>query len=368
MDVVARLDHLAFQMKMAQADLNEILEVLDSLRELDKNLTTLEVGFAERYSAITPVDPDILNQLDVYKKAVDGHSKAEEAKKALEALLAIHPDEKAAQRALYEAERMVIKYKKHMEAAKTIISKAAKKTMPPAFKKLVNDVQKKIADRLVRPEDLEMIPWQNQVDIYLERHRPPMKGVAYSVAFLLPNVDQHYEEWDGNAGREVRKTRKVKLRWDISESFFGSTGGVPFNVWKADYRNGTITSVDQVVDEFLKDLRGWSGLKGEGDATTRRKATAQAIASALMAIARSESRYETEGPDINATATHIHVGYRRYDKEPEDRARNQHVIDREIPAVRKRIDAALAPYQSQIAQVGFGLGDKGWVGIDVSLK
>lgn len=374
MSIASKLDSIAYRVRMAGADLPDIIEALKSLRILDQSLDGLEQSFEARFeerlaASVPTIDPEIKNQIDAYSKAKEGLEKSKIAKKALEELLKVLPDEKAATRALEEANRLVGKYERHIEAGKKIISTAAKKTMPPHLKKMTNDVAKLVKDRLADPDALEITPWQEEVKVYQDRWTSTM-GVGYTVLFKVPNVDSKYEEYD-ERDRPVWKVKKVSKVWVLKESFLMAVapGTAPPLYASNDHGNIQAASAKVVADHFLQTLTGWSGLKGEDDSRKRREGVSAAISSILNGVIRKWGKgYGTETPRWDANFLVVEAGLSRYGKEPEDRYHMQETIDREISQMYKEIEAALKPYAAFKPKVVVGLGDKGYVEISVEIK
>lgn len=373
MSFTDKLSSIAYRIRMAGADLSEIIDSLKALQVLDRSLDGLEQAFESRFEerfAATPIDPEIKNQLDVYKKAKEGLEHAKAAKAALENLMKIHPEEKAAQRAMEEAERLVGKYVRHMEAGKKIISTAAKKTMPPGLKKMTNDVAKLIKDRLADPDGLVITPWQGEVKIYQDRYNSTM-GVGYSVSFQVKDVDAEYEEYDSN-GRAVWKTRKKTVVWSLFENFIMAVtpGQSPPLTAKAETSGDRkeATSAKEVADFFLKSLVGWSGLKGEDESRKKRDAVAGAIGSILGNLCRKWGSKGADSPEWDANFLQVTCSFRRYAKESEDRYSQRDLIEKEMVQVRKELEASLKPYAASNPQISIGGGEKGWVGISISIK
>lgn len=164
------------------SSLNSLLVQLDTLRELDANLSAIEEDFGVHYPGVlrrasrwtthsaaldAAFTTEVTSQGEVLGKAREGLKGAKLIQEQVANVLKQYPDDKTAARVLADAETMVGRFERHEAAAAKVIRTLAKKQMPDALKKYAAKVEKLISTRLVDPEKMQVIPWVMKSSVYV---------------------------------------------------------------------------------------------------------------------------------------------------------------------------------------------------------
>ena len=324
------------------------LDNLSDLAELTENAQEIIDGFNLHYASgrVAGMDPQIASEYAIHTKVTEGQKLADQTVKAMENLVKLFPEETKYAKALADARKMLDKLTKQVEASKKIIRTFAKKVAPKALTDLSKKIEAKIKSRLIDPSQVETFFTQNT----------DYQGNVQSffvVKALVGGTELH------PAALWIKELVTGAPGITMSTAFFD--GGGPYG----DYPIRKPATVDGALEMFLEAAKGWKNVKGEAEGQAARAGTAQAIANTLNKTItesakpspdsrRVEGDYRGDLPKEGAYS----VGEARYDE----------MVREEISRARKRVDAALVSYKSQIANVGIQPEEKGWVYITVTLK
>lgn len=330
-------------------DIRELMNTLNDLAELDENLSEYEDHVWSKFAATST---DVTNHLDALTKATEGIKQAKEVLKASQSLVDMFPDDKTAPRAVQAAEVMIGRFERHAEEARKIIRQIAKKELPADLKKAAAALKKALANRLVNPSDLQEIPWVGRTfghdeigiyQVYLVVAVPgkdAKRGILLEQRLYAPNAR-------GYALRDVMV-------------YTGSMGS---------FSNPKPYNLNNAVASFAEVLQGWSGLKGEAEATKGREQVAKQIAEVLYYWMRSVAtdgydKVEITNGGLYVTG-HIRMGtrwesYSEWDADEGESKQRQTLTQN----LKSRLDS-LMPH---IKRVSVNYGEKGHWDIDISLK
>ncbi len=206
---------------------------------------------------------------------------AQQVAKSVEEILKFFPEDKTALRAKSDAEVMIKRFQKHEADAHKIIETLSKKVLPETLK-MAKAAAKLIEERLVNPDHLRIIPWQSDV----------FKAVVFQMVFTI----------DRKADPPPPQSAKLILEED--------TGKTVGPMIYGQFGQSKPATARDFADAFLKNLQGWRGLKGEGEAIDGRKAIAEQIKRALDS-AMGRLRYsDLEGATISHDNREIEASYR----------------------------------------------------------
>lgn len=354
----------------AEPELQEALRDLEELRELDQNLDHIESAFELHFhlasrdarliihrgepSWVMPetrtgalLDPTVKTQLDVLKKAMEGLKAAEEVAKSTGRILELYPEDKTALRAKKDADTMVERFQKHAEAARKIVRTISSKAMPPALKKLGEAAGKIIADRLVDPSKLQVVPWMSETweknvlyQMLLRIKSPELKDYVFS-----DKVDVTIVVDSGSLEGPRLSNEGSPLKGELSPR--------------------------TLAERMFGQLKGWPGLKGETEATESRKKHVSTIADVMKSTARQLGT-DSGNPEISRDLRTITMDYRSHlPKEGASEVGESLYYDmvrEEIKRAKGAFERNLAPWKDQIESLSYSDGEKGWIYTTATLK
>ena len=346
---------------LKQAPLGDVLDLLESLKALDENLTNVEDTFSLHYAAVT--NPEVASQVTVLIKAREGLVKARGAQQLLEKLVVSFPEDKGVGRALAEATKIVERFTKHVEVASTIIRKISKKETPDALKKLSAQVATAIRARLIDPDQLDVFAWQREAQNYSTRVIGVQHQVRFRVTYMVP----------AGSGFDAKPyERKVDLV--LMESTVADAPGVQMAAaLNGEHPYQTVPATKAgAVDLFLKYVEGWQNVKGESEGASGRLPKAGAILTALSSVLSRLG--DTYGNKATVSADFRTVeGSTRMDELPRGESgieewRYNEMIDEGTARAKKAVESALASYMKDIAKIEYNTGEKSWMYVSVTLK
>lgn len=324
------------------------LDNLADLAELVENAQEIIDGFNLHYASkrVAGTDPQIASEYEISKKLTEGQKLADQTVEAMKNLVKLFPEEPKYAKALADAQKMLEKLRKQLEASRKIIDTVAKKLAPKALIEFSKKLVAKIKSRLIDPSQIETFFDQDKY-VYLD------KIDAYFVV-KAPAHGGYFYLW---IKEQVAGTPGIEMgsNWERR---------APFE-WKP-------ATVDGAVDMFFGKVKGWNNVKGEAESQSARSSTAKSIASAINGVTRRLSSYGQEAAQISPDFYTVEGAYRgnlpkggaySVGKYEYERMENE-----EVAHVRKVVDAALAPYKSQIADVDITPEEKSWMYITVTLK
>lgn len=323
------------------------LDNLADLAELVENAQEIIDGFNLHYASkrVAGTDPQIASEYEISKKLTEGQKLADQTVEAMKNLVKLFPEEPKYAKALADAQKMLEKLRRQLEASEKIIHTVAKKIAPKALTEFSKKLVAKIKSRLIDPSQIETFFDQDKY-VYLDKID----------AYFVVKAPEH--------GPYLWIKEQVAGTPGIEMGIYGQKGRAPFE-WKP-------ATVDGAVDMFFGNVKGWNNVKGEAESQSARSSTAKSIASAINGVTRRLSSYGQEAAQISPDFYTVEGAYRgnlpkggaySVGKYEYERMENE-----EVAHVRKVVDAALAPYKSQIADVDITPEEKSWMYITVTLK
>lgn len=331
------------------------LDNLSDLAELTENAQEIIDGFNLHYASgrVAGLDPQIASEYQILTKVTEGQKLADQTVKAMENLVTLFPEEPKYAKALADARKMLEKLTKQLDASKKIIRTVAKKVAPKALTEFSKKLEAKVKSKLIDPSQIET--FFTQGDDYRARSiagffvvkalvaNPQLTGELQPVAIWIKEL--------------VAGTPGVSMG-------VGYHGRQPYD-WKP-------ATVEGAVEMFLEAVKGWKNVKGEAESQSARSGTAKSIASAIDGVTGRLSSYGQDDAKISPDFRRVEGAYRS--SLPKEGAYSvgeyeyERMVADEIARARKAVDAALAPYKSQIAGVRLYDGEKSWIYIEVTLK
>jgi hypothetical protein len=326
------------------------LDNLSDLAELTENAQEIIDGFNLHYASgrVAGMDPQIASEYAILTKVIEGQKLADQTVKAMENLVKLFPEETKYAKALADARKMLEKLAKQVDASKKIIRTFAKKVAPKALTDLSKKIEAKIKSRLVDPSQVETFftqsaDYQGNVESF------------FVVKALVGGSDLR------PAALWVKELVTGTPGITMSAAF---DGGGPYGGWEP-------ATVEGALETFLESVKGWKNVKGEAESQSARSGTAKSIASAIDGVTRRLSSYGQDAATVSSDFRRVEGAYRS--SLPKEGAysvgeyRYDRMVQEEISRARKSVDAALAPYKSQIANVRL-YGGESWIYIEVTLK
>jgi len=304
------------------------------------DVSTLVQRVADRHlartvSAAVPKDPNAAN--GILLSTLQARKQVEAAKTSLEAALRALPTDKAIPAILKSLEKVFKDFDRDIEVARKIIRTDSKTSLSEPLKKLSAAITRGIKAQLVDPKNLKVIPWKERGDLM----------IVWRVTD--PGVPNH------NKKAEV--------------SIVESQGHI---LLRRGYNTDPVKSPKQVVEAFLDQLQGWPGVKGEENKNAIRKIHAEQIATALNLALRRMGGYDLNKAEISRNLREVEGAYRS--DLPKEGAYEtgeyeyQRMVENEIGAFRKVLDAALKPYMKDIKDIRVDDGEKSWIYASIELK
>ena len=343
-------------------ELQEVQEGLMDLAELSANLDAIEGAFDKHFAGVrtaADLDPQIKSQQEMLSKAKEGRKAAQQMVENVLAILKVFPDDKAALKAKIEADKMVERFDKHAQAAFKIVSTLARKALPASLKKEAAKAVTIIQGRLVNPNALDAIPWQSEATEWIPAtssygRDQSVKVVQFQVVLRITDP-----------------TLDAVIRKGVHDRIMFESTGKPGVRDGGSYR-GEPTNAQDFAAAFLKDLVGWTGLKGEAEAQSKRGPIAKAIAHAITEGASRLSYSDHDPVEIAKDGRQVSITYRSdLPKEGNhgiDEDRYRKMVDAEFTRAKKTIEALLSTYKSSIEKTEYHLEEKGWISIEVYIK
>lgn len=327
------------------------LDNLSDLAELTENAQEIIDGFNLHYASgrVAGMDPQIASEYAILTKVIEGQKLADQTVKAMENLVKLFPEETKYAKALADARKMLDKLAKQVEASKKIILTFAKKVAPKALTDLSKKIEAKIKSRLIDP---------SQVDTFFTQGADHLGNVEsfFVVKALVGGSDLRPAAlWVKELVNAPRLTLSMGIGYD---------GRIPYG-WG-------LATVEGALETFLESVKGWKNVKGEAESQSARSGTAKSIASAIDGVTRRLSSYGQDAAKVSPDFRRVEGAYRS--SLPKEGAYEvgeyeyERMVQNEIARARKAVDAALAPYKSQIANVSLHDGEKSWIYIEVTLK
>lgn len=352
---------LSYVRKLSSDTLSEILSDIEKLSELDMSLDTLEGSFSRHFPGVLTAsvgipDADVKSQHEALGKARQGLKAAKEMKAQVANILSAYPEDKTALRALSDTEKLIISFEKHEKAAAKILRTIASKQMPKALAAYAKKVETVLKSKFVDPDQLDVIPWINPEPYCSVKDQwgkvRSVAGFRFSVVFqvIIPSLFNY----DGG-----------KFRMSAVEESVGDSGvTITSSNSSSLNRNG---GPELFIAEFLGNLKGWSGIKGEAETNVTRLKDANQIAAVLKSVASRVGGSNVE-VTVDKAGTSVSVGFRtylrgedygEYDESWSEEGRRNY----KIPA-----EKALAPYKDKISRFSLTYSEKGYWNFDVDLK
>jgi hypothetical protein len=330
------------------AVLSKALDNLADLAELSANAQEIIDGFNLHYASgrVAGLDPQIASEHQILRKVTEGKKLADQTVKAMKNLVKLFPEETKYAKALADAQKMLDKLTKQVDSSKKIIRTIAQKVAPKALTDFSKKIKTKIKSKLLD---------SSQIETYFTQ------GADYQSPFESFFVVNALV-----GGTELRPT----ALW-IKELVTGTPGlsmSVAFDGGFPQYYSWKPATLDGAIEMFFENVKGWKNVKGEAEGASARKGTAEAVA---RAIRRTLSGM-VEDPEISSDARTIEGAYRS--NLPREGAYDvgeyeyEEMVQDEIARYRKKLDPALAPFKSQIANVSVHDGEKSWIYVTVTLK
>ena len=358
-------------------DLSEVFAELGVLQELSSNLSSLEQSFDQHYPNMlrlaAMIDPEVVSQGEALKKAMEGLKAATEIKERIALILKAYPEDKTAARSLVDAETMISRFEKHTDNARKVIRTIAKKQMPPALKAYAAKVEKIVAPRFFKEEDLKVIPWVSAGREYITGKDRWDKGgfvdcLVFSYVFRVDGLPPYARESDMDPN-DARYTKPRTIQLTVSESTAGAPGTRISTSDLGSYaQDDPKQGPEWFAANFLDRLRGWSGLQGEGVATKARKDTADQIASALSSVARRFSHGGQVEKSVDSTGLTTEITFRTDVRSEDYGEYNETWRDIGEKQYKVPADKVMAPFKDKIRSFSLGYGEKGYWTYHVQLK
>jgi len=273
----------------------------------------------------------------------------------MENLVKLFPEETKYAKALVEARKMHDKLAKQAEASKKIIRTIAKKVAPKALMDISKKIEAKIKSYLVDP---------SLVETYFSQDTD-YRGNVESLFIVNPlfRPEDFLDRRLGGSNLRPTNLAVKELVTGIPGITMSASVGGYYNGWKP-------ATVDGALETFLDAVKGWKNVKGETESQSARSSAAKTIASVISEVTRRLG----EADSVSISPDYRHVGGAYRSDLPKGGAyaigeyKYDSMAEGEIARVRKAVNAALAPYKSQIANVTIQAGDKSWIEIEVTLK
>ena len=307
-------------------------------------------------TASADLRPQIVSHNDALKKATAGLEQAGKILAAAQAIVAAFPEDKTAGRAVADANTMVGRFTRHVDEARKVIRTLAQKQMPPDLKAAAAKVKAAASKLLVDPDQLQVIPWIQPYTAYIPGRygaASNVETVMFSVVFRIEGIENAYH---GRFQMELRETPVG----DPGVKFYDSMNFHPY------------TGPEQAIGLMRRTLVGWSGLKGEADASSARAPVAAAVVRALdSAIARMRA-WQSDPAKVTSRGLVVEAAYRS--ELPKEGSREvgsyryEEMVREEVAAWRKVLDPYLAPHLNGIKDVSVSDGEKSWIYTHITLK
>lgn len=327
------------------------LDNLADLADLTENAQEIIDGFNLHYASgrVAGMDPKIESEYKILTKVIEGQKLADQTVKAMENLVKLFPEETKYAKALDDARKMHDKLAKQAEASRKIVRTIAKKVSPKALTDFSKKIEAKIKSRLVDSSLVETFFTQSA----------DHSGNVYSFFVVKALVGGSDPRPAALWVKELITAPRLTLSMGI-----GYDGRIPYG-WD-------LATVDGALEMFLEAVKGWKNVKGEAEGQSARSSAAKSIASAIDGVTRRLSSYGQDAATVSSDFRRVEGAYRS--NLPKEGAYSvgeyqyEGMVQEEISRARKSVDAALAPYKSQIANVRLYDGEKSWIYIEVTLK
>lgn len=333
-------------------DLEELQEGLATLKELDANLQAIEDAFGAHFTMTASVlKPEVKSQFDALAKAKEGLKAAREIQKHADVILSLEPSDKTAQRTKVEADRMVDRFSRHEEAARKIIRTISKKEMPSNLKKVAAAATKLIEDQLADPSALEVIPWQNTVNLWNDISGRMVEVVMYQMVFQIKGAEEYLPY------------RPLLVEYTSTKAgVYARTEGPG---------EGTLTNSREFAAYVLERLKGWSGLKGAAGAAATRTSTADEVAKIITSVCERLG-WDSDRAQVSQDKTRIQGAYRSNLPKEGAYSVGEYEYERmereEIARCRTQLAPLLQPYKDLIERAHIQAEEKSWIYIEVTLR
>jgi hypothetical protein len=345
---------VAFRHRLSNATPQELMNELQNLEALDENLAEFTEHFNARFAAAWALDPEVKSQGEARSKAVDGYNKSNAIVKAAKLLQESNPDARESEMILKKAQVMRDRFDRHVAAAEKIIQRIAKKERPKRLRLLATKAERAIKKMLVNPRDLKVMYWVNQ----------GWSGVAYRISLgvhtgkTLMGVAMTQTIYSPDSSRD---SDEVRTSIGSLNNLGGLSSGSSFDF-----------DLQKIMSGFQELTHGWSGIKGEEDAKSSRKAVAPDIANALGGALRAMDRWDHRKAEINANFTEISGEYRS--DLPKEGASDvgsdtyYDMVNDEISHWKRVLNARIKPYMKHIRRIDVQDGEKSWIHTSIILK
>ena len=291
------------------------------------------------------LSPDVKVQLDVLHGTLAALKATEEARKSVAQLSELCPGDKTVLRLGKDAGILAARFEKQAETARKFIRACAAKDMPVDLMKLGKRAAKLVAERLVDPSKLRAIPWLGETF---------QKKAIYSFILRVESDDL----------KDYRKRVEIVLECDPH------TGALRYGGFGSPCKEGLTANV--VAEAMFKALVGWPGMKGEVEATARRKKPADEIARIMGEVSR-RCGFDRDAVETSEDLREIRTSYRSGNL-PKDGAYSvgegeyDEMVREEIASARKAFEPSLARFKDTIESIRIHDGEKSWIYITVTLK
>lgn len=291
------------------------------------------------------LSPDVKTQLDVLGGALAALKAVEAAQKSVAQLLELCPGDKTVLRFGKDAGILAARFGKQADAARKFIRARAAKDMPVALRKLGEGAAKLVTERLVDPSKLRAIPWLGETY---------QKKAIYSFILRVESDDL----------KDYQKRVEIVLECDPH------TGALRYGGFGSPCKEGL--TANGVAEAMIKALVGWPGMKGEVEATARRKKPADEIARIMGEVGR-RSGFDRDAVETSEDLREIRASYRSHNL-PKEGAYSvgefeyDEMVREEIALARKAFGPPLAPFKDVIDSIRIHDGEKSWIYITVTLR
>ena len=328
----------------AGPDLRDALKLLKDLDELSDNIEDAVETFSLhfRVAGFGKLPTEVQSQFKLMDNAKRGSSAAKQAKREIEKIVAMFPEDKTAQRALNDADVMIARFERHEVQARKVVGQLSNKATPAALKKYASSVIRMLRGKVVDPKTITVKPWMQ--DNY--------EGVIYQMVVFA------------KTGGELTN-HSGEPRVTLAEASYDRNPPGVSDGYRIEQK-----TAKQVVNDFLPKLKGWSGLKSEQG--SNRAEIADNVMRGVNSALRDMGGQDIEKAEMQGK-TRIGGSYRSWNlpKEgayEEGEYRYREMVNDELAKFKKSVERYLKPYMNDIEEISYHDGEKSWIYIEVELR
>jgi len=282
----------------------------------------------------------------VLSRALEAQKIATEAKVKLESILKILPEDKNVPVMMKTIDKMLKGFEKDIDTSRKTIRDASKASASEILKKNAIAIEKGIKAKLDDPKKLSVIPWSE---------KDTNGSLVPMVIFRV----------------ELGSSRKVEAM--LREDPTLRPGVLTWSTTFATWNRRVFTNPIEVVTAFVEQLRGWDGLKGEGELNLKRDEIAKSIIAALNDALRDTGTdpYYVELAKYDVKNLSIEGAYRSDLPKEGESAVGEYEYRRmeaeEIKSFMKILNPALRPFEKDIKKLQVYSGEKSRVYAEIQL-